>query len=93
VIPFQISSDSPLAGDEVVRAVMVSFMAVGTLERADIWVRNKRIRAFSRHPLTSLHGKLLPTGLALDEPHESHLLTHLTDRIFTFWCCGTSIEH
>jgi hypothetical protein len=69
--------DTSLAGQEITRAIVVMLVAVGTLERADIWIGHERVGALAGNALTPLHGEPLTTGFAFDQPDQRHLAANL----------------
>jgi hypothetical protein len=66
-------ADAALPGNEVLRAIVVRFMAVRAFKGADVRVGDERIRALAGHTLAPQYGKALQTGFTFYEPDQSHL--------------------
>ena len=84
-------ANAPFTGDEVLRPVMVRFVAVRTLE-ANIRIGNERVCGLARHSLTTEDGEPLQTGFAFDQPDQRHLFRDLCDRIPTGITTCTEVE-
>jgi hypothetical protein len=64
--------DTSFAGDVVIGAVGVDFVAVRAFEPADSFAAFDRVGAFAGNRFAPLHGKALQTGLTFNEPDEGH---------------------